>query len=49
MSDTERKLVLQWAAGASWDEIAKDAGKSPDGMRMRMRRCVDRVARQIEG
>ena len=49
MTDTERKLVLQWAAGASWGEIAKDEGKSPDAMRMRMRRCVDRVARQLEG
>ena len=48
MTDTERKLVLQWAAGASWDEIAKDEGKSPDAMRMRIRRCVDRVARQLD-
>lgn len=48
MSETERDLVQQWACVASWEQIAKDGGASPDAVRMRIRRCVDRVARQLE-
>ncbi len=47
LSSTERQLAMQWAAGASWEEMAKDLGKSPDALRMQMRRSLDRVAKQL--
>ena len=47
LSDAERQLAMQWAAGETWEDLAKDTGKSPDALRMQVRRSLDRVARQL--
>ena len=47
LPDSERRLAEQWAAGASWAEIAAQEGKSPDALRMQLRRSLNRVADQL--
>ncbi len=48
LPDTERRMATQWAAGVSWEEIAKREGKSPDALRMQLRRSFDRVAMELK-
>jgi RNA polymerase sigma factor (sigma-70 family) len=47
LDETERQFAIKWANGASWEEIAADVGKSPDALRMQVRRSLDRVAKQL--
>jgi RNA polymerase sigma factor (sigma-70 family) len=47
LDETERQFAIKWATGASWEEIAADVGKSPDALRMQVRRSLDRVAKQL--
>jgi RNA polymerase sigma factor (sigma-70 family) len=47
LSEDERQLVEQRALGRSWTEIAAVLGGSPDGLRMRLSRAIDRVAREM--
>jgi DNA-directed RNA polymerase specialized sigma24 family protein len=47
LTEQERSLVRQRAAGRSWAEIAAECGSTPEAVRMRWRRGVQRVAREL--
>jgi RNA polymerase sigma-70 factor (ECF subfamily) len=47
LSDEERWLVDQRSLGRGWAEIAAEVGGSPDGLRMRYTRAIDRVSREL--
>lgn len=43
----ERTIVDRWSNGQSWEEIATDLGGSPEALRKKMTRAVDRVAHEL--
>ena len=43
----ERDLVARRHAGAEWDEIAADIGGTPEALRKRCSRAIDRVAEEL--
>jgi DNA-directed RNA polymerase specialized sigma24 family protein len=47
LSEDERWLVDQRALSRDWAQIALESGTSPDALRKRLARAVDRVARQL--
>src|SRR5262249_7620634 len=47
LSDEERRLVDQRAAGRPWAELAAELGESPDAVRVRLTRAIDRAAREL--
>jgi RNA polymerase sigma-70 factor (ECF subfamily) len=47
LSPEERQLADQRAGGLSWSEIATAWGASPDSLRMRLTRALDRVAEEL--
>jgi RNA polymerase sigma-70 factor (ECF subfamily) len=47
LSEEERALADQRAQGREWAEIAAGMGGSPQALRKRLERAVDRVARQL--
>ncbi len=47
LSDEERQLADRRARAQGWDEIAAELGGSPDSLRKRLSRALDRVARQL--
>jgi RNA polymerase sigma-70 factor (ECF subfamily) len=47
LSAEERHLADQRALGRPWAEIAQEVGGSPDALRVRLGRAVDRVAREL--
>jgi DNA-directed RNA polymerase specialized sigma24 family protein len=47
LSAEERLLAERHFSGKGWPEIAAEAGGSPDGLRMRLGRALDRVAREL--
>lgn len=47
LTDDERVLADERAQGRAWDEIAAERGGSPDGLRMQLRRALDRVTREL--
>jgi RNA polymerase sigma-70 factor (ECF subfamily) len=47
LTEEERWLADQQAAGRPWAEIAAEVGGSPDALRMRLNRAIDRVAREL--
>jgi RNA polymerase sigma-70 factor (ECF subfamily) len=47
LSDDERHLAEQRALGRSWAEIAAAAGGSPEGLRKKLGRALDRVGRAL--
>lgn len=47
LSDAERRLATRWASGEPWEDIAEEMEKSPDALRMQLRRSLDRIARQL--
>lgn len=48
MPERERRLARQKLSGRSWDDIAKREGKSPDALRMRLRRAAHKALAQLE-
>lgn len=48
LTDEERYLAEQRALGRDWAEIAAERGGSPDGLRMKLQRAMDRVVEQLE-
>jgi RNA polymerase sigma-70 factor (ECF subfamily) len=48
LSADERRLAEQRAAGRSWAEIAAEVGESPDTLRIRFTRAMDRVSRELK-
>lgn len=47
LSDEERELAERRASGEAWSDIAKELGGTPDGLRMRLNRALDRVAGEL--
>jgi RNA polymerase sigma-70 factor (ECF subfamily) len=47
LSPTDRQIADRRALGREWAEIAAEIGGSPDAVRKRFDRAVDRVARQL--
>jgi RNA polymerase sigma-70 factor (ECF subfamily) len=47
LSDEERRLADQRALGRPWTEIAAEVGGSPDGLRMRLHRAIERVTQEL--
>ena len=47
LSEGERRLADQRAAGRSWNEIAAEAGEPANTLRMRLDRAVERVSREL--
>ncbi|HKI37299.1 MAG TPA: sigma-70 family RNA polymerase sigma factor [Gemmataceae bacterium] len=47
LNDEERDLLDRWMEGCGWPEIASGSGASPEALRKRFTRALDRVAREI--
>ncbi len=47
LSDEERYLIDQRAAGRGWDDLARELNATPDGLRMRLNRAVQRVTDRL--
>lgn len=47
LSDEERYLAEQRALGRSWAELAEELGTAADALRMRLRRAIERVSREL--
>lgn len=47
LSEDERHLADQRAAGCDWAQIASEHGGSPEALRKRLARAVDRVASEL--
>ncbi len=47
LSDDELVVLDRWMQGQDWPEIAGAAGASPDAVRKRLTRALDRVARDL--
>jgi RNA polymerase sigma-70 factor (ECF subfamily) len=47
LSEEERQIAEQRAQGRSWLEIAAEVGGSPDGLRMRLHRAIERVSHEV--
>ncbi len=48
LTDEERDLAEQRASGCSWQEIAAGAGSTPDALRKKLERALDRVCQKLE-
>jgi RNA polymerase sigma factor (sigma-70 family) len=47
LAEDERHLADQRALGREWADIAKAEGGSPDALRMKLQRAIDRVSQQL--
>jgi RNA polymerase sigma-70 factor (ECF subfamily) len=47
LSEDERQLANRRATGQDWAQIAAESGGSPEALRKRLTRAVDRVAREL--
>jgi RNA polymerase sigma factor (sigma-70 family) len=47
LSAEEQQLAEQRSLGRSWPEIAAEVGGSPDGLRMRLNRAIERVSQEL--
>jgi RNA polymerase sigma factor (sigma-70 family) len=47
LSEDERQLADRRASGFDWAQIATERGASPEALRKRLTRAVDRVAREL--
>jgi RNA polymerase sigma-70 factor (ECF subfamily) len=47
LSDEERALAERRAEGRDWEEIARTLGGSPEALRKKLARAMDRVARRL--
>jgi len=47
LTQPERHLAEQRALGRSWEDIAQELGDQADAVRMRLKRALDRVARDL--
>ena len=48
LSEAEWRLVSERADGRGWAEIAAEVGGTPEGLRKRLARAVERVERQLK-
>jgi DNA-directed RNA polymerase specialized sigma24 family protein len=49
MQRKEREVVVGWAEGKDWEELAREAGDTPETMRKRFNRAIARVSRHLNG
>jgi RNA polymerase sigma factor (sigma-70 family) len=47
MSEDERQLADQRAAGLNWDQIAGAGGESSEALRKKLARAIDRVSKEL--
>jgi RNA polymerase sigma-70 factor (ECF subfamily) len=47
LTPEERELAQRRALGQGWNEIAAECGGTPDGLRMKLARAIDRVAPEL--
>lgn len=47
LADDERYLADQRALGRDWSEIAKEVGSTPESLRKKLARAIERVSRQL--
>jgi RNA polymerase sigma factor (sigma-70 family) len=47
LTDEERQLADQRALGREWTDIAAELGDSPEALRKRLTRAIDRVTREL--
>lgn len=47
LTDDERYLAEQRAAGREWQELAAELGVEPDSLRKKLSRALDRVSKQL--
>jgi RNA polymerase sigma-70 factor (ECF subfamily) len=47
LSEEERWLAEQRAQGRAWDELAAEKGMTPQALRMKLHRALNRVAREL--
>jgi hypothetical protein len=47
LTEDERRLAEQRADGRSWPEIAAEVGGTPEAVRKRLERALDRVCQQL--
>ena len=47
LSEEERQLADLRVNGQSWDQIAAERGESPEALRKRLARAVDRISREL--
>ena len=47
LSEQELFLADQRALGRAWDDIAAELGASPEALRKRLARALDRVGREL--
>jgi DNA-directed RNA polymerase specialized sigma24 family protein len=47
LSPDERRLLELRQEGREWADISRELGGSPDGLRVRLKRAVDRVAQEL--
>ena len=47
LTDDERELADQRALGRDWPEIAAERGATPDALRKKLTRALDRVAGRL--
>jgi RNA polymerase sigma-70 factor (ECF subfamily) len=48
LSADEQFLADQWSLGRSWEDIAVEMGDTPEALRKRLTRGLDRVARRLK-
>jgi hypothetical protein len=47
LSEEERQLADARAAGRDWNQIAAEYGDSPEALRKRLSRAVDRISQEL--
>jgi RNA polymerase sigma-70 factor (ECF subfamily) len=47
LTDDERRIADQRALGRGWKEIAAETGETPDALRVRFARAMDRVVQEL--
>lgn len=47
LTDEERRLADQRAAGLNWNQIAAEQGGSPEALRKQLARAIERVSREL--
>ncbi|HUG93303.1 MAG TPA: sigma-70 family RNA polymerase sigma factor [Planctomycetaceae bacterium] len=47
LTDEERQLAEMRKAGCKWEDIARELGSSPEALRKRLSRAIDRIMRQL--
>jgi RNA polymerase sigma-70 factor (ECF subfamily) len=48
LSEEERRLADLHAEGRPWAEIAAEVGGTPDGVRVRLARAIDRISEELK-